>query len=760
MSMRSVSPVSCHGRTIGCGEVIQHRNFGRIFPMHVLPIETALAMSHIEPFEVLLHRGELVEWSYGAGPVIFVSHQWLSTEHPDPSGLLWRVFLELLSAIVTGQADFSSWWLWELENSSIWISRDDLQESLREGFVWFDYACAPQNDFVEMARAINALPLYVADCAAFLVLAPPAVHVDDGRRRDRGSWHRRGWCRLEALANVLSPEPKHNLVLESASLKYISSLSTGWYANPPGLGDFERATDRDRIGPVIRRVIEARQETAYDYTDMVLFRFLEAVKLPLLAGTSAGVPREEDTGSLSEWSGSMHFRSVAMDEQKSGGWTPLRFALYGGRVDIGTELLQRGALAQVAIAEGHGRPDLGHPVGMSILHGLCLVLDSADGVSLLLRRRASPSSRDGSGLTAMHLAVVHGHTANLDALGRLAPAAVAAAAVPGANGEKTPWLFAAAIGERKAWLQLSQQTGGLKAEPNYTDFFGCGLATVVVENSGDVDTLRAVLEAGYDPNRCSEPSATSTKAQCVASQAACYMRESPTTVNEVLANRPNGTALGSAAYLGLTAAVQLLLEYSANPRLVNCYGRTPLMLAAMRGHWRCAILLVGAAADALETEDTWGRTAERWAERRGHKRLAQWLGSQREQVPVLGSCGCRDGTPTFCCVTDGGKEVTQHPWQWHAEATDEDASVLERALELPGGGTWSEAPGFAAPRGDGVPQVLPAGDTAADQPPVEASLGDASGDRTDDGASAAARPPKPTAAEERVEGSEVVFLGV
>jgi len=52
----------------------------------------------IEPFEILKQRGDILQWRYvpPKSTVIYVSHEWVGTDHPDPDGTqmyhLLRVF--------------------------------------------------------------------------------------------------------------------------------------------------------------------------------------------------------------------------------------------------------------------------------------------------------------------------------------------------------------------------------------------------------------------------------------------------------------------------------------------------------------------------------------------------------------------------------------------------------------------------------------------------------------------------------------------
>ena len=57
--------------------------------MSQVPCKHLLEMTKIEPHEDLRDRGVLVDFHEGLGKAAFVSHQWVSTDHPDPAPWLW-----------------------------------------------------------------------------------------------------------------------------------------------------------------------------------------------------------------------------------------------------------------------------------------------------------------------------------------------------------------------------------------------------------------------------------------------------------------------------------------------------------------------------------------------------------------------------------------------------------------------------------------------------------------------------------------------
>ena len=85
------------------------------------------------------------------------------------------------------------------------IKPSKLRADFADGYVWMDYLSIPQANKENQAKAIASITGYVAISDLFIVLSGAWTHVDDGSIRDVRAWGERGWCRLENLANALSP---------------------------------------------------------------------------------------------------------------------------------------------------------------------------------------------------------------------------------------------------------------------------------------------------------------------------------------------------------------------------------------------------------------------------------------------------------------------------------------------------------------------------------------------------------------------------
>ena len=198
-------------------------------------------------------------------------------------------------------------------------------------YVWFDLWSVPQADPEQQKKAIQSIFSYVHDAAQFIVLAGAWQH-EDGRLMDYRTWMRRGWCRLELLANAMSPTQKNVILAESAT-QVISHGPKGifgqsWFSSSVGKGEFTVPLDRGALGPVINGMLNSRKEQALAKGDMTLYRFIHASTQYTLAGTGTEAAIEE---TLDEWMAAMKLSSVH-DGKRGTGLTPLIYAV-AGRAD-------------------------------------------------------------------------------------------------------------------------------------------------------------------------------------------------------------------------------------------------------------------------------------------------------------------------------------------------------------------------------------------------------------------------------------------
>jgi len=399
-------------------------------------------------------------------------------------------------------------------------------------------------------------------------------------------------------------------VLESPSLVY-TAMSRDWPLNPVGLGEFTEPEDRLQLGPVIQVMLEARKAEAIREQDLDTYRFVEAVRGTLLAGAECPDEAERED-EYNVWMEKRYFKTP--HDEAASGWTPLRFAVYEGRLDIARQLLSKKAdvhapLAAAALDKGF------HCKGSTVLHGACYMIDSPKAVELLLRHRADPCRCDAHGHAPSHLAFYGGRAKNIEIMAKLRPDAFI---IPDFLGMQ-PWQIGVAQGKAEVVRRWCE--GHPESVKEAVNYMGQGMCTLAVVDVGDLKTLELAISTGCDINLPNKPR-TIAAARCKAFQAACYVTKEPDLFTEGCANAPGATALWTASYLGNAGAVQLLLESRADMEAANCYGRTPLMAAAMRGHRAVAVQLLQARANGLAV-DARGVTAFGWAKRRGSHKLAE-----------------------------------------------------------------------------------------------------------------------------------------
>jgi hypothetical protein len=219
-----------------------------LYPMYAVPVDVVLGLSAFETHQKMLKASQLVKVTPGMN-VIFVSHQWLGHQDPDPDGnqlgCLQRVLRRLANGEVDVENDFKQQILYkerDLKSKKWW------KESMKTTYIWLDYMCMPQlayysapprfafdSDEAHLAacrealldstvgnktqdhskghtdnakllkQAVESLPAYVELSSMMLVLVPTDEHRDrKGEVVDWCSWRRRGWCRLEFIAGTLS----------------------------------------------------------------------------------------------------------------------------------------------------------------------------------------------------------------------------------------------------------------------------------------------------------------------------------------------------------------------------------------------------------------------------------------------------------------------------------------------------------------------------------------------------------------------------
>ena len=231
------------------------------YPLYAMPVPTLLSLERWVPHQDLRDAGKVVEMTtemLKEKDVIFVSHQWIAFQHPDPNGEQLRALQTTINGLLTGKHLVES----NSALNAVYGTLDRFtpemwKERLPEMMVWFDYISIPQpgavvssasdelktqldtngDGMIDQAELVNAettahsdhrlmsvgdervlklveqlkaavdsIPSYVERSAMMWILVPPCKHHDlDGAICDFNSWRDRGWCRMEVMPRGFEP---------------------------------------------------------------------------------------------------------------------------------------------------------------------------------------------------------------------------------------------------------------------------------------------------------------------------------------------------------------------------------------------------------------------------------------------------------------------------------------------------------------------------------------------------------------------------
>ena len=141
-------------------------------------------------------KGELVVFSDDLGKAAFVSHQWLSKQHPDPDFKQMRTLQNALKRILNGSGSVSLDFITE---SVVQTAKPlPMQEfQVQTLYFWYDYFSCPQlaqgqvfdeTECVHQASAINSIPSYISECQFFFALCPVLECPFQGKVLTAATW--------------------------------------------------------------------------------------------------------------------------------------------------------------------------------------------------------------------------------------------------------------------------------------------------------------------------------------------------------------------------------------------------------------------------------------------------------------------------------------------------------------------------------------------------------------------------------------------
>eukprot|EP00440_Ansanella_granifera_P018863 gb/GFBE01020495.1/.p1 GENE.gb/GFBE01020495.1/~~gb/GFBE01020495.1/.p1 ORF type:complete len:837 (+),score=124.53 gb/GFBE01020495.1/:1-2511(+) len=178
-----------HEGFIATSKALMKRSKAMQFPMTLLRAPVFLKLGRLVAYESLRDRKLLLfldtpraaQKLRKNGLILFFSHQWLSSNYPDPTGIQ---FQDMVCAVH------------ELARSR--------RMALENIYIWVDYCGIPQCSADQQQLAINSLPAYVSACSAFVVIAPQILHSVSQVPCNFTSYSNRFWCRLEVFCAMIS----------------------------------------------------------------------------------------------------------------------------------------------------------------------------------------------------------------------------------------------------------------------------------------------------------------------------------------------------------------------------------------------------------------------------------------------------------------------------------------------------------------------------------------------------------------------------
>lgn len=381
--------------------------------MYTVPLATLLEITEMQPHEVLLGRGQLVEFRRTIGKAVFISHQWVEAGHPDPDCKQFRVLQGAFQKVMAAE--------WKE------IPVDILSEGLNQGkplpishflseplFFWYDYFSCPQSvdkSSTRLQDAISSIPAYVDECHFFCALVPTLQNRSGTNLVTPSTWHQRGWCRLERACRELSQNSDWIMVKNTSDLTVISGMQVSTFAGsgPVGDGAFTVEEDRGKLAPVLMTVLKRKLFSLLNANDFAGYRALLNQQPWLLKGLDceslepvSGV--EDRGGPAMMFFHQNGFRSIR--DTDSGGWMPMHYAALKGDPLLVQELLKLQADLNQSTKKGH--PALGLEAGLLPLSIACL-LKHNEVVQLLISSKSKMTS-NALALKPLHCAAFMNNT--------------------------------------------------------------------------------------------------------------------------------------------------------------------------------------------------------------------------------------------------------------------------------------------------------------------------------------------------------------
>ncbi|CAE7479088.1 unnamed protein product [Symbiodinium natans] len=540
------------------------------FPLWAVKVSDFLLLQGPpEPHHVLQEKGLLHQWRPGMF-VIFVSHQWLSSTHPDPQGQQVEALQRLLVKMIDGSVKVHEDIISRTEERTM---SSTTRRHIAEGFLFFDWFAIPQitarqqgvNEEAtksDAALAVQSIPAYVELCNMFIALVPELTHKDSAKPVNYGTWLSRGWCRAELWCRLLSNKVDTSVVVaySAAEAEYMFPLD--WQYNSIAEGEFTVEADRAEVVRLGEMAVESKIHHLQMQGPLNHYRFYAALRPSLLCE-----PRRER--GVQEFLELFHFKDLEDAARDTSGMNAVMCAVFSGDTGMLRLLAERRADMNHTL---QGLGDLGYYDTQTALMVAAKSRQEAPVLATLLELRAHVNGTSRAGITALYLSRSREHVKVLLEHRADMPLTVLRGAATYGGPETV-----------KALLDA-------RCDATHLDDIGAsplnGLALFSRSNSTALETARLLLAHRADVNASTRPSDTLALWSCRLSrvQVAIFGYSNCRKMARLMASLPGISPLGCAAMVGNSELVELFLEHGAELSQ-NDRGDWPEDLARMNNHY-------------------------------------------------------------------------------------------------------------------------------------------------------------------------------
>jgi len=586
------------------------------YPMYVMHVSEFLKQEgKPRPHQDLLADGKLKEiqdkdkHNIATSPIIFLSHQWLSSSSPDADlrqiGVLQRVLQRMAAGDVP---DVESHYFQQMHypGHGAELGKEEMKILGNNSYIWYDYYSVPQPGYEAsddgsdtngtakgahgtdhrihgtagkllegLMGAVRSIPAYMEQSSHMIVLAPTCPHADnndDGKLVcDLRTWRRRGWCRLELQCRLFSARGDGQVIVVQ------SAEATPWLIHPleasrmrVGQGDFSVESDRGVTGQVLRKLIQAKEEIMAKKGQAFDHNYLNAIMPRILDGCTSDDNKDEYIQDA---------KLLPDPESVKAGWTPLRFAVIRRDATRVRELLKQPDI-DVEAPLSRDYPDHFRKKGMTILHD-AMFFSTTEIVALLLDvGNAKHDTIDSQGQDTLIWAVIGGNVEAVRFWLDRFPMWDLTVGDSTAGNNVLIWCFF--ILDKTNGLPIAQLLLDAGADPQYVSSAGCTILHVAA-GSDDSSLEMVKLALNYqDVNQQFRAKSYFWTAVYWALKKALWFGATKKFV-QVFGHTPGMTALHNAAMFGNSPVVRLLLEEGADKSLCTDLGLTALDISHIFG---------------------------------------------------------------------------------------------------------------------------------------------------------------------------------